>query len=378
MGRLRAGATNLALGVGVVAFSLLLVEGALRVFPRLLPLGYYGASRFDSELRMSVHGSRAIYNKVRFVVREPNAEGFMDVDHERTKSVGVVRVGFFGDSFVESVQVPFDQVFYRLLPHRIAGRPVEPFGFGISGWGTLHCLLAYEAKAAFYDLDVAIYVFVENDLGDNTILVKGARRGSSNSVFAELSPLAPGFEIVRRIPLEQQGVALRVAKGFQQESLLARLVWSRLALLIGHGTALRAEAAQREMATRADRIPSQNDLPSSWPAPYRRRAQELGRRILDAWRRQTLRDGRDLIVLYVPRGEEQLRGELPLADTWRPWLGSVTEELGIPLLDPSEALEARLALGDSVYEDHWTPAGHEVIAGLLDRFLASRLSEGAE
>jgi hypothetical protein len=218
-------------------------------------------------------------------------------------------------------------------------------------------------------------VFVENDLGDNALLVKGARGGSSNQVFAELSPFAPGFEVIRRIPLERQGGALRIAKWCQQRSLLARLVWSRVALLVGHGTALRADAAQREMLTRARYTPDQNDLPSSWQLHHRRRVEELGRRILRAWRDRALDDGRDLAVLYVPRGEAQLRGELSRTDTWLPWLESATRELQIPLLDPSDALEARLERGDPVYDDHWTPAGHEVIAAVLEPFLASLLRE---
>lgn len=368
---------NLALGVGTLVVALLLCEGVLRVFPRLLPLGYYGASRFDPELGGSVHSARGIYNKARFVMRDPNAEGFMDVDHERAKPAGVLRVGFFGDSFVEAVQVPFEQVFYRLLPARIAGHPLEPFGFGISGWGTLHSLIAYQAKAKAYDLDAAIYVFVENDLGDNLLDVKGARWGSSNSTFADLSPLPPGFTVLQRTPLEQQGTGWRFAKRVQQRSLLARLVWSRVALLIGHGTTLRAAPEQAAMTTRAGPLPDQNDLPSSWPESYRQRAEELGRRILHEWRERAHADGRYLAVLYVPRSEAQLRGELAASDTWLPWLEATTRELNLPLIDPSPALERRLERGDSVYEDHWTPAGHEVIASVLEQHLADWISTGA-
>jgi hypothetical protein len=374
--RLQALARNVAAAVVSVGLCLLLLEGTFRLFPQLLPVGVYGASLFDSELGMSVHAAPVIYNKARFVVREPNAEGFLDIDHDHTKAPGAVRVGFFGDSFVEAVQVPFDQVFYPLLPDRIAGQDVDPLGFGISGWGTLHSFLAYKAKSHLYDLDLAVYVFVENDPGDNTLDVKGARRASSNSIFAQLSPLPPGFELIRRIPLEKRGGVVGAAKWVQQRSLLARLVWTRLVLLLGNGTALRADEAQGEMATRAGGIPNQNDIPSSWPAPYRQRAEALGRRILAAWQSQARIDGCELIVLYVPRSEAQLRGELALSDTWLPWLRSVTQELGIPLLDPSDALEQRLEGGDSVYEDHWTPAGHEVIAVALESFLTSWLRDG--
>ena len=376
MSQRRTLVTSVAMGVVSVGLCLLLLEATFRLFPHLLPIGIYGASRFDSELGMSVHAAPVIYNKARFVVREPNAEGFLDIDHDHRKRLGVVRIGFFGDSFVEAAQVPFDQVFYRLLPDRIAGRQIDPLGFGISGWGTLHSFLAYKAKEDIYDLDLAVYVFVENDPGDNTFDVKGALHGSANSVFAQLSPLPPGFELTRRIPFEQQGGVLGAAKWVQQRSLLARLVWNRVALLLGHGTALRQAEAQDEMATHAGGIPNQNDLPSSWPAPYRQRAEDLGHRILAAWQNQARIDGCGLIVLYVPRGETQLRGELAQSDTWLPWLRSVTQDLGIAFLDPSDLLEQRLESGDRVYDDHWTPAGHEVIAVVLEEFIASWLREG--
>jgi hypothetical protein len=132
---------NLLLAGFAIGFVVVALEAAFRIVPALLPAGVYGAGRLEPELRMNVHGTRLIYNKAGYVVRTPNRDGFMDVDHERAKPPGAVRVGFFGDSYVESVQVPLEDVFFRRLAER-AGPPLEPFGFGVSGWGTLH---AFEA-----------------------------------------------------------------------------------------------------------------------------------------------------------------------------------------------------------------------------------------
>jgi hypothetical protein len=135
--------------------------------------------------------------------------------------------------------------------------------------------------------------------------------------------------------------------------------------------ALRRDEAQSQMATRAGDVPNQNDLPSTWPAEYSERARELGARILRRWRDQAKLTNRTLFVLYVPRGEAQLRDEAVAADTWLPWLEATTRELGIPLLDPSDALRRRLDSGEGVYDDHWTPAGHGAVAETL----AERLDE---
>jgi hypothetical protein len=372
--RLRRTLANLALAMVAFVAAAALAELLLRAFPRLLPAGSYGASRYDPELETNVHGSPSIYNRHRFVQREPNAEGFLDVVHEPAKPPGVLRVAFFGDSYVEAAQVPLDEVFFRRLPEWIAGRRIEPFGFGISGWGTLHALRAYQHLAPRYDLDVAIYVFVENDLGDSDLEINST--GSlrlTPQVFAALSPLPPGYEVVTQRPAESLSVSYHVAKWFQERLLLARLTWNRIALLLQRGVALEGDVRDREMSRRAGALPNQNDLPSTWPPLHARRVQELARRILLHWRDQARSAGRELVVLYVPRGEDQLRGAIQEGETWKPWLVSATGELGISLLDPSDALRRRSEAGAPVYDDHWTPEGHEVVAGEVARHLTRLL-----
>lgn len=377
MKRLRALALNVALGVSALVFTALLCEGALRLFPRLMPKGSYGASHYRTDLLSSVYDDTVIYNKVRFVVREPNSEGFLDLEHEREKPRGVTRVGIFGDSYVESAQVPLEQVFYRRAAHVVGPERIEMLGFGMSGWGTLHAFLAYEALAPRYDLDAAVYVFVENDLGDNALEVQGQRSFRlSPKVYATLSPLPPGYQLVQRNPPGSFGLGYRAGKWFQENWLLGRLIWSRVRLLAREGVMLRSDAAQQQMATRAHGVPDQNDLPSTWPEPYAARAQMLGERILRHWRDRAQADGRRLFVLYVPRGEDALRDARAADDSWRPWLEATTRELGLPLIDPTPALQRRLASGAAVYDDHWSPAGHEVVGEVLAAHLSGWLGDG--
>jgi hypothetical protein len=278
----------------------------------------------------------------------------------------VRRVGVFGDSYVESAQVPLAQAFTRLTEERIGADRIEILAYGMSGWGTLHAFLAFEHLAPRYALDAAVYVFVENDLGDNALEVQGVRsRRLSPKVFAILSPLAPGYELVMKSAGEQLGLPFEIGKWIQQNLLLGRLIWNRTALLLRSGVALRAKESERQMATRAGAVPDQNDLPSTWPPAYAERAKALGARILRDWAERSRREGRELFVLYVPRGEQQLLDPAIAADTWLPWLRTTTEALGIPLIDPSNALRRRLESGDAVYDDHFSPTGHEVITEVL-------------
>ncbi len=366
MRRLRGIALNLALMLFALTLGLGICEGALRLFPRLLPKGTYGASHYRPDLLSSVYDDTVVYNKVRFIVREPNAEGFLDAEHTPEKPPGVVRIGIFGDSYVESTQVPLEQVFHRRVAEILGRKRVETLGFGMSGWGTLHAMLAWEVLGPRYDLDATVYVFVENDLGDNALEVQGTRAFRlSPKVYATLSPLPPGYALVLSNPPGRLGTPYRLSKWFQENLLLARLVWSRASLLAARGVAMSRDEAQEQMATRARGAPNQNDLPSTWPAPYVERAEALGERILHHWRDRAHAAGSPLLVLYVPRGEDQLRDERAAADSWRPWLVATTRGLGIPLIDPSAALERRLQAGDAVYDDHFSPAGHEVMSEVL-------------
>ena len=69
-----------------------------------------------------------------------------------------------------------------------------------------------------------------------------------------------------------------------------------------------------------------------------------------------------------------LTGKTSPEQTWCPWLGETCAELGIPLVDPGDQLLARLESGDHVYDDHWTTAGHEIVASVPKDFLATHLS----
>ena len=361
---------GLGFGVAGLGAFLLLLELMLRLFPALLPAGGYGFGVFSQELGMGVHGGTVLYNKVRPIEREANHDGFLDIDHDREKKPGILRIGFFGDSYVEAEQVERGQMFYRVLGDRLATLQVETLGFGISGWGTLHAYLAERVYGPLYDLDAVVYVFVENDLGDNLYKINVGQQTSQLMPFGELSEAEPGFSLRWvRDPHEKDKIR-SLLKLIQRHSRLAQVVYSRISLLRARGVQVHADTAAVEMMERAGWVPDPSSAPDTWPPEIRQEAEELGRRVLARWRADLRARNVPFFVLYVPRGEGQLTGETPLESTWRPWLGRVTAELGIPLIDPSAALAARLAAGEPMFPDHFSPAGHEVVARVLEAELA--------
>ena len=155
----------------------------------------------------------------------------------------------------------------------------------------------------------------------------------------------------------------------QAHSRLVQVTVNRLTLLRMGGARVAPDASAATMSGQAGAVPDSNDAPSTWPPEILASVKELNRRLLRTWRDEVAAQGEQFFVLYVPRAQAQLTGEMKLEDTWRPWLGEVTAELGIPLLDPSAALAARLADGAAVFDDHFSPAGHQVIAAEVARFL---------
>ena len=372
--RLRALLAGALLTLVSIAFCLAAIEAALRIAPAaLLPAGGYGSGVRNDELGMNVYGTPVLYTKNGFVRRIPNRDGFLDVDHERVRPPGVARIGVFGDSYVEAMQVPLESTFFRQAETRL-GASTEWLAFGISGWGTLHAFRAYTTFASRYDLEAAVYLFVENDLGDNDEIIKSHAGGASwGFPVAALSTDGTGYDVRWPNPAGSEPTWFAPAKWVQRHSLLAQVALDRLELLRRRGVRTRSEREQREMSSVAGAIPDMTDLPSTWPADARARVETLGALILRDWKRAA--DDRHIafLVLYVPRGDDQLRGALPVSDTWLPWLADTCRRLDLPLVDPSPALRAALDGGEEVYSDHWTPAGHRVVAAVLADAVRSRL-----
>ncbi len=373
-GGARALLAGLLLSLVSIALCLGALEAAFRLAPqRLLPPGSYASGRLDPALGVEVHAAPVMYTKNGFVRRVPNREGLLDVEHDARPAPGVTRIGVFGDSYVEAQQVPLESTFFRRAQERL-GNGTEWLAFGMSGWSTLQAYRAFETFAPRDDLAIAVYVFVENDPADNDFVLKtqsvdygrplpGAALSADGDSWEERSVVPPGSEPPWYAP----------AKWLYRRSLLAHVVVDRLLILRDRGVQVREDRALREMRGAARGVPDVNDLPSTWPVEDRARIEQLGRLLLRDWKRAADARHIDLIVLYVPRGNDQLRGVIADSDTWLPWLRSTCGDLGLPLVDPSAALREALAAGRQVYADHWTAAGHEVVAGILADAVRPRL-----
>lgn len=100
-----------------------------------------------------------------------NSAGMRDREHALEKAPGVFRILVLGDSFMEALQVPFEESFPHLLEQSLSessGRKIEVLNAGVSGWGTDDEL----RYLTWYGLEwkpdlVLVAMTLHNDISDN-------------------------------------------------------------------------------------------------------------------------------------------------------------------------------------------------------------------
>jgi len=300
-----------------------------------------------------------------------NRYGWFDVDHDEQKASSLFRVGFFGDSYAESVMVPSERHFFRNLPSQISGIPMEYFGFGMSGYGTVHSYLNSKKWIGMYDLDLIIYVFHNNDIGDNISWIKKRK----NRPYAVKISSEPGFTIEwdSHDPPKSKPTFLQdIQYVVNARSMFFRVINYRMALL--EKLSSKHQDNEKDMGVKTLKVPNQNDLPSTWPEEIRIHAQGVAFSVLKLWSQEVKAGGKQFAVFYVPKGFETSE-DSPKRDSFKEWLVNFCERLGIPLLDPSRALLTARTQGIAVYRDHWTSAGHAVVSGFLIEKLGDIFSQ---
>jgi lysophospholipase L1-like esterase len=104
-----------------------------------------------------------------------NSHGYRDREHAYDKPAGVQRVVLLGDSFIEAMQVSFEESLTVALAERLqaSGVNAELINLGVSGYGTALQYLTFREFGARYRPDLVLMFFVGNDVSDNSRRLKG-------------------------------------------------------------------------------------------------------------------------------------------------------------------------------------------------------------
>lgn len=342
-----------------VAVIWILGEIVLRLIP--IPGIYYNVYRYDPQVGGGLYPhTTEIYRDYQgnFIKRKVNRWGYLDKDHSPQKPAGIYRIGFFGDSFSQARHVPLEQTFFRIIENQLDS--VETIAIGIRGYSMLQSYLNYRRWSPFFDMDMIVYVFVENDLGDQLPEVDH----SGDKPYPVLT--ADGFKIDysfrERNRHKTRGI-YPIVDFLSARSLFFATVSERLKLLIHYGIKIRLNEDERIMATGKDKTceRSSTDLPSTWPQDLKTKALQTGAAVLSRWRAEVAAQKKAFVVLYVPR-EVEFKKPTRQQDSWKLWLENFCKKKGIVFIDPSDKMIATEKAGQRVFYDHFTKTGHQAFA----------------
>jgi hypothetical protein len=372
----------------LLAFAGLAALGIAEVVLRLVPIPgiTYHSFYFDPVTGGKYYpNTTLIYRSPEGVqvVRHANSWGFPDVEHAPEPAPGTLRIGFFGDSYTEAMQVPIEETFFRVVERdlnaRIAdlageknrrGEPVqrvETFSFGISGRSTLQSYLECHQWMARCDLDVVVYVFVENDPGDNIPRMRGSDEVPLAALAGDSFTVDDSFNQRYRHKTTWWHRAMQRIKA---KSLVVSTLEGRLKLLKRYGIKRAVTEADRAGGAQGGGVTM---VPSAWPQELVEDAWTLVERILDRWTGEVASQGRAFVILRVPR-EEVIAEPLAGQDSWAPRLHDYCARRAIPLVDPTPLFVPRIAAGESIYYDHFTPLGNRVFGEAFVGYWLARAS----
>ncbi len=353
---------RLTIFFAIAAVQFGIFETALRVWgsSEAAP-AFQGLFARDPDLGFRLKpGARTRYRTAEFDTDiAVNNAGVRDNEDLGPKAPDERRIVMLGDSLVLSVQVPFEQTFGELLEARLNSRRdgyrYRVINAGVQGYGPVHEREFFRKTAATLAPDIVLTsIFVGNDAEE-----------AYNNRFGLRPAEQPGVESLRQRILTP----------------LRRLVRNSMVLQI---LRLRMTAATDRFTTRL--APPEPPLQSYAASPAPRIAE--GIRIA----RDCVRDiaahaaqlGAKTGVILMParfqvddgdygRLKEIVRstgGEL-VRDAATGRFEAAFAELALPRVDPLPELRAAARGPDLFFQQnvHLTPRGHEILAGVLERFL---------
>lgn len=335
-----------------LAVALLLVELVLRTWAAVVnppiyeldtALGWRHARSVDRELDLAGETG----HRVRFAT---DARGLRMTPHASTRTAGVGRVLFAGDSFTQGSQVEAEELFTVQLERAIGG--IESFNAGVGGYSTVQELRALPEQLSAYAPDVVVLVVYDNDFQDNLMPYFGFLgprphvRVSGDAVEVVEHPDVQSFE---RFLMPAPG-ALWCYRHCATYRALHKNVF-----LHAHGLELVAlEMRERDALPLADM-----QTAMAW---------------LLARFASTVRDGKaELLVAAIPTREQAKAGSAAA----HPWLQQRCDELGVPFVSLLPALHV-VDVAETFFANdiHLTGRGHRVVAEALRQPLERMLRRG--
>jgi hypothetical protein len=348
----------------VIIVSLVVSEIILRIIPypglekKVSKFNKLVGTGFQPHAIVIYRNKRGDYTK-----RKVNRWGFLDSEWEEKKVRGTYRIGFFGDSFTEARQVPLEQTFFSLIEENSVNPTVECLSFGISEFGTLQSYLTSKNYMNKFDLDMVVYVFYENDPGDNLQEIKDLNYVPYADVQNDSLIIDKSFIEKNRY---RKSLLYKTFNFTLKHTVLFNTVYQRIRLIYNYGI-------QPIRQTIHEKLPihhniDQNQPPSTWPDSLYSKAQVVTEKIILQWKKEVDEAGKQFVVLYIPHPNHWFQ-PTEKQDSWKKSIMDFTEKHNIVFIDPTNSFWQYYKSGCGLYYDHLTSCGHKALStAFLDWF----------
>lgn len=367
-------ALKFALSLGSVAFLLLLLEGAVRLFTDIPAPLFENDPLLGNRYRRNFAGAAFMEESGEVVQFRTNREGLRDRDRPLDKPAGVRRVAVLGDSMISAMATVEKNTAVRILEQLL--RESQPavewdvMNCGVSGFSTGAELVMYREVARKYDPDIVLCCFcAHNDLGDNSPELSG----NPHRVYFE--PAADGT--LKQLPLSEHRASL--SAWLNRHSRF--YVWQK------HATSVLIGKSKESLGI----LPRGKLSFCARESPEVARAWEVTSRIIETLHREVTADGSQFAMVLLPSADQiydetwqedlQLAGEL--REDMDPnyverKLREICTSAGAPLLTMTEEFRDAAPHRSVAHEEellhyggigHFNDAGNRLAAEAMHRFL---------
>jgi hypothetical protein len=289
-----------------------------------------------------------------------NSLGFLGNEPEPLIDRTVFRIAVFGDSLVESLQVPQDEKFTTLLERSLpvpkGYRKVEVWNLGFSGDNTGNAFARWVHLVREVPFDMVLFSFNDGDLLENRPQDPGA------SIGAFLVPGPKGSYVLDESRMEQPigTVGRFVREHFGRPLYSLFLVRTRVTDFLHRK---RAEWAHKPEGFKAWILGSGASRPTAAPQDGPALPPEAIAATVDQLKFVQGEIGRRTPIVLILGVPSSAVFDLPGAQAnaqRRDGYREVVRQLvasGVPTIDPYAAVEAQVALGNDPFRA-WEPGGH--------------------
>jgi len=355
----------------LIAFfiSIIAILAISEIFLRLVPISgiRYDVKKYDTLTGGGFYpNSTNFYRNTRgdFVKRKINRWGYYDKDYAKEKKKDFIRIGFFGDSYTQAIQVPLEETFHYLIQDRLKKNKIETLSFGVSGYSTYQSYLTYNKWVDFFDLDVIVYVFFGNDLGDQIKVIRKTPYRPYPYLENNKLKVDNSFKELRK---NRTKFYFKFFDYLTSKFLVFATLSERIKLLNQEGVDININNEKRvinDTNIKHGTIIYPPDLdvgdkPSVWPDSLKFNAMKLEETVILNWKKHVEKNQKDFLILYIPSDIDKPTME---QDTWKPWLENFCLKNEITFIDPTSNLIKIQESGNDVFYDHFTKYGHKATA----------------